>query len=234
MILFWRLVLAHVVADFPLQTDAVFALKTRKKWGVLLHGACFGLTCILFTTPFLKSAAVWSGLAFLWLSHIAIDKAKLVLIGRGQRDHLGYFLLDQALHIGAIALVGLFLNHVPRVTSLAADSAVSIGQFKLGVVYIISVWASPLFCFYTRAAFSPQNDDFKAQQPVLWRILGYVERGMLTAAVVQGGGLLFLVPVIFFPRIGLAFFTRKREFSLWELILGSVIAIAVGIWGRRC
>ena len=75
MALFWRLVLAHVAADFALQTDAVFRVKKRFSWGVLLHGAIFALTSILALSPYLGSFSLWVGLIFLWLFHVAVDKA---------------------------------------------------------------------------------------------------------------------------------------------------------------
>jgi len=232
MVLFWRLLLAHVIADFPLQTDAVFAIKKEKRWGVLLHGTIFGLVAILLAQPFLKSGTAWAGLIILWLLHIAIDKTKLIFVGGRRADHLAYFLLDQALHIGTISLVSLYLNRVLPVTTTVADSTADLYLIKLGIAYIVSVWASPLICYYVQAALSPRKIEFNAWQPVLWRMLGYVERGMLTAIMILGGKLFFLTPVAFLPRISLSVFANEKPFSLWELVLGSAIAISAGAWAR--
>jgi hypothetical protein len=228
MVLFWRLLLAHLIADFPLQTDAVFAIKKGRAWGLLLHSTLFGLTAILLAGPFLRIWAVWGSLVLLWLFHSAIDKAKLALVGSGRKDHLVYFLLDQVLHIGTVALVCLFLNRIPQVSAIAS----SIRPIKISIAYVVSVWVSPLFCFYARTAFSPQKIDFQRQQSVLWRTIGYVERLMMTAVAASGGRLFLILPLVLLPRIGLSIFTQQSKFSSWELILGSIIAFAAGLWVR--
>lgn len=232
MVLFWRLLLAHLIADFPLQTDAVFAVKKKKGWGVLLHGTLFGLVAILLVKPFLKMEAVWGGLLILWLFHIAIDKGKLILVGSGCRDHLAFFLLDQAFHIGSVVLVSQLLNRAPQVTAIATDLEANVLMVKLGIAYVVSVWASPLICFYVRTAVSSQRLGFKTQQPFSRRILGYLERLMLTAIVAVGGRLFFLSPLVFLPRVSFSFFADERTFSQWELVLGSIIAIIAGAWAR--
>jgi hypothetical protein len=232
MALFWRLLLAHLVADFPLQTDAVFSVKKEKGWGVLLHGTLFGLVAVLLARPFLRSGAVWGGLLILWLLHMVIDKAKLILIGRGREDHLAYFLLDQLLHIGFVGLISMVLSRTSHVASITAGPAADIRLIKLTIAYVVSIWASSLLCFYTQAAFSPQKMRFQAYQPFLWRLLGYVERGMLTAIVASGGKVFFLIPLAFLPRVGLSISEGQRNYPLWELALGSAIAIAAGLWAR--
>lgn len=232
MVLFWRLLLAHLMADFPLQTGAVFAVKKKKRWGVLLHGTLFGLVAVLLVKPFLRSGAVWGGLLILWLLHLIIDKAKLILIGRGRKDHVVYFLLDQVVHIGLVGLISLALSHNSHVASVAAGRAADIRLLKLATAYVVSIWASPLLCFYIQAAFSPQKMGFQIYQLTPWRMLGYVERGMLTAIVASGGKLFFLFPLAFLPRMGLSVFEGQRNYSPWELTLGSFIAIAAGLWAR--
>jgi len=244
MVLFWRLVLAHFAADFALQTDAVFRVKKRFSWGVLLHGAIFALTSILAVIPYLKSLPLWGGLIFLWLFHIAVDKAKLVLSSSRRRDHLGYFLFDQLLHLGAIGLVcGLFYRH-PLMALEPLESAVLIPRLQLGTVYIVAIWVSPLLSFYIRSAWlrwkGPRPSESNAGasptgavQPMLptglWRWMGYFERGCLVAVIAQGGRLLFIIPLILLPRTGLWISRKREEPILWELILGTVIALAMGL-----
>jgi hypothetical protein len=230
MALLWRLLLAHLIADFPLQTDSVFAVKKGRGWGVFLHGTIFGLVAILLAKPFLKMEAVWGGLFILWLSHIAIDKGKLILVGGGRNDHLAYFLLDQALHIGSVVLIGLLLNRIPEIKVIAQDLEAGVPLVKLGIAYVISVWGSPLICFYIHKAISSEKLEFTGEQSSLWRLMGYAERWMLTTIVAVGGRLFILSPFIFLPRLGFSLFASKRTFSRWEFVLGSVIAIIAGVW----
>jgi hypothetical protein len=230
MALLWRLLLAHLIADFPLQTDSVFAVKKEKGWGVFLHGTLFGLVAILLAKPFLKMEAVWGGLFILWLFHIAIDKGKLILVGGGRKDHLVYFLLDQALHIGSVILIGLLLNRIPRISVMAMNLEANVPLIKLGIAYVISVWGSPLICFYIHKTVSSEKLEFTTEQSSSWRMLGYAERWMLTTIVAVGGRLFLLSPLIFLPRVGFSLFADKRTFSRWEFVLGSIIAISAGVW----
>jgi hypothetical protein len=232
MVLLWRLLLAHVIADFPLQTDAVFAVKRDIKWGVFLHGTLFLLTALLLTGPYLRTPAVIGGLIFLWLFHVAVDKTKLALADRGLGDHLGYFLLDQALHIGAIVLICSFLNHHPGVTMTAPDSGAITARLKLGTAYTLSIWASPILVFYIRRLFASRQADLKIRPRGLWRILGYLERGSLTVVVIQAGRWPLLAPAVFLPRAALWAAGKLGHHSHWDVLLGSIAAIAAGLWIR--
>jgi hypothetical protein len=246
MVLFWRLVLAHVIADFPLQTDAVFLIKKRFPWGVLLHGILFALTSILVTGPYWNSLPVWGGLLFLWIFHLVVDRAKLRLIDSGHGDHLGYFLLDQAMHVGAIVLVCILLRGYSGVGDVDESSTTLVPQLKLGIAYIVAIWVSPLFSFYLRSAYVQfdtsrsqrtgsgsfqQVRRYPAQPSPLWRIMGYVERGGLVAVITAGGRLFLLIPLILLPRVGLWVIEGKQSVSLWELAVGSLAALSMGLWG---
>ena len=247
MALFWRLVLAHFAADFALQTDAVFRVKKRYSWGVLLHVAVFALASILAVIPYLNSFPLWSGLVFLWLFHVTVDKAKLALSASERRYHLGYFLLDQLLHVGAIGLVCLLLNGHLRTTPDARNSTVLIAQLKLGVAYIIAIWVSPLFSWYIRSdllrlrARRTQQIEQGVSLPAagrpqlptgLWRWMGYLERGCLVAVIAQGGRPMFLIPLVLLPRAGLWMVRGRKEDVLWELVLGTAMAAAMGLWAH--
>lgn len=245
MALFWRLVLAHFAADFALQTDDVFRVKKRFPWGVLLHGAIFALTSVLATIPYLRFLPLWGGLVFLWLFHVAVDKTKLVLSTSAHRDHLGYFLLDQLLHLGAIGLISALLSRHPGMALAAQRSADLIPALKLGVAYIIAIWVSPLLVLYIRSAWlrwqrgRPSATETGASRPAgepsalspgLWRWMGYAERGCLAAVIAQGGRLFLLIPLILLPRTGLWISGGRGRSALWELILGSAVALAMGLW----
>ncbi len=232
MVLFWRLLLAHLVADFPLQTDAVFAVKKETRWGVILHGTLFGLVAVLLARPFLAVRATWLCLIALWVFHTAVDRSKLILVGRGRADHVVYFLLDQMLHAGSIGLASFFLNRIPQVAVISQESVADVSLVQVGIAYVASVWLSPVISYYAHQAVSPEKVSFKFYQPPLWRMIGYIERGMLTASAAWGGYIFFLIPLVFLPRLVLSLHLKERQFSLWELFLGSGMALLAGVWIR--
>jgi len=54
MSLFYRLLLAHIIADFPLQTKQIFNIKMNTEWGVLLHSLIVLIFSVLLTFPYLE------------------------------------------------------------------------------------------------------------------------------------------------------------------------------------
>ena len=92
------LVLAHLVADFPLQTNWVYRLKVRSTAGLALHAA----THVVFTALIISDPLNdWLMLALIGLVHFTIDRQKLHWRGSA----LGGFLLDQAIHITSLVLI---------------------------------------------------------------------------------------------------------------------------------
>lgn len=93
------LLLGHLIADFPLQTDWVFRLKKRHIAGVALHAVIHvGATAMLIQHPLHN----WPILASLGLAHFVTDWLKLRFAGGPQAP--GY-VIDQGVHLGVILLV---------------------------------------------------------------------------------------------------------------------------------
>ncbi len=85
LVLAW-LTLAHLVADFVIQTDGVVAAKTAtgpRAWrGVLAHGAgvavCLIPVAVAFGLPGLQALAV------IVVAHVVIDRSKVVATHRAE------------------------------------------------------------------------------------------------------------------------------------------------------
>lgn len=115
--LFWSLVLAHLLADFPLQADFVFRQKQKGKYGVAFHVAMFVAVSILLLLPALRIASVVFLIAALGVAHFWIDETKLRLFRRIEVDNLWAFLADQALHFMSLVVgVWLFAKHTENVS----------------------------------------------------------------------------------------------------------------------
>lgn len=93
------LLAAHLVADFVLQTDWVIARK-RRWWGMALHILGVGVVTALAIGTFDPVV-----LAIIVGSHLVMDLIKTFLM----KDDVRSFLLDQAVHLAAIALAALLL-----------------------------------------------------------------------------------------------------------------------------
>lgn len=101
---FQLLLLAHVIGDFTLQTDSIFRLKQKSAWGVPLHVLICSLVNVALFYPLLDRLAIWLVILFIALVHFTLDRTKLFLALFHARDGLGYFFIDQALHL--LSLLG--------------------------------------------------------------------------------------------------------------------------------
>lgn len=104
--LFILLLLAHALSDFVFQTNFIFKLKVKNIWGVVLHASIFFLCAIILTMPLYEHSSNY----VLWLfmvtvSHIIIDKTKLIINRNIIQKEILYFFLDQFFHIAAISTI---------------------------------------------------------------------------------------------------------------------------------
>ncbi len=99
MTIFFTLLLGHLIADFPLQTNSVFQLKCRSSRGLVVHvGIHMLVTAILLMDPLRDGAA----LLMLGGAHYLIDWSKLRLATRYESPG---FLLDQLAHVAVLLVI---------------------------------------------------------------------------------------------------------------------------------
>jgi hypothetical protein len=134
MFLFLRLVLAHFLADFPLQPDTIYRLKTKNLWGQTLHATIFVACSIALGWPFLKTGAIWILFLFLGASHFVIDCLKVRYVDKGG-DKLWSFLVDQFLHLALIGVI--FLTDLKNL-SLSPKPSFFLGRLYANDLLILS------------------------------------------------------------------------------------------------
>src|SRR5882724_623622 len=112
MIIFWRLILAHFIADFTFQTNHIANWKRESKWGMAVHVLTHPVTYAVFTWPYLSLPWVqtpwfhldgWVCVGFLALLHWLEDEWRVWSIQEtGSPDSTKFFLWDQVVHITMI------------------------------------------------------------------------------------------------------------------------------------
>lgn len=112
MFLFLRLLLGHLIGDFPFQTDETYKRKIHGFGGQVFHAFVAGLTLLLLAWPYLLNIEVWYLVLLLTVLHVVFDWMKTNVINRCLPIFWA-FVLDQALHIGSLLLV-LFLDFSRR------------------------------------------------------------------------------------------------------------------------
>src|SRR5579859_7744602 len=108
MLIFWRLLLGHLLADFTFQFNAINAWKRRNIWGMLVHCAMHPFFYILLTWKNLGEIWVsvlgiqlsgWACVALITLLHFTEDQSRVGHIRKHRsRDNTIYFLVDQLIH----------------------------------------------------------------------------------------------------------------------------------------
>ena len=113
MTIFAALYLSHLIADFPLQTNRIYRLKTESNQGILLHVAIHLLVASILIENSLRN---WPVLLVLGIAHFLIDWTKLRYPGYRQTPS---FLLDQFAHLLTVLVLAVWRPDLTAVLPLS-------------------------------------------------------------------------------------------------------------------
>ena len=186
---FLAILLAHLLADFPLQTDAVVLGKRSRKLPYLEHGAIHWavLIALLF---FFSNTLLWSTAAQMLIAgyivfHLAVDVSKNWLVERKIfRDSTGLFLLDQAFHVAAVVALTWFFTrfHWSDVNAAVGWSdALQLHVLMVAVVYAAVIFGGGYLVRYLTRSLTLQLSGGEgrkyggtAQRGLVYRVAGTV------------------------------------------------------------
>ncbi|MCX7941693.1 MAG: DUF3307 domain-containing protein [Dictyoglomaceae bacterium] len=187
--MFWflRLWLAHLLADFPFQTNLIFKLKKRSFFGVVLHGSIFLICALFLSVPYLKYFSSILYILFVWIFHIYVDweKVKTSNLSKKQ-DNVWYFLLDQLIHFLSLTLVFFFPYNKypifwekPYLGRLWLRFYNSDYYVLLAIGYIIVVFAGTILTFYVRKSLNSKEDFILNGIPPFEKYIGGIFKSIL-------------------------------------------------------
>ena len=202
------LLLAHVVADFLLQTDAMVATKKRPGT-LLLHGIIVLATAQIA----LGRVDAWEPIA-LAAAHIAIDIVKAYALP----ERLASFLADQAAHLATIFAVAA-LTPTLYAGGLWADLAWLPGAMTLAAGLII---AAPAGGHAVALLVKPLAEAATEGLPNGGRLIGLLERGIIYLLIVVGqpAGIGFLIAA----KSVLRFEATKEDQGAGEYVIIGTLA----------
>jgi len=237
MFLFYRLLLAHLIGDFVLQTNKVFAFKSRSVWGVFFHASIIFLVSILLSWPYLSYPLMWAILFLIWISHFIADQAKVSITKKF--DNLGIFLLDQVLHIGITSVI--FLTGLSKIKlTISGDSFLPFLYNEDKIIlcligYIIATFGAAILIYYLKRSLLGEERAALDFSPTT-RQLGLVERFFITTFVILGGLYFFLIPVVFLSEVITSSKNTPEEQAdkiFYSSMISIAIAILIGLWLKR-
>jgi len=220
MFLFLRLILAHFIGDFVLQSDEVYEVKKEGLRGVCAHSAIVFLSFVVFSLPYLQYPATWLIIALAGITHIIQDEVKLRYVTI-KKLSFPAFVLDQILHVGMLSPILLcgFAYGEPQGTS----RLIEVYRNTSLIIFITGYIASMFMGAYLWESFKVSY--FRSPEPLKSFGIkhGMFERLIITTSFLKFPYLVFLlVPVLF------RLLAKKVSFS-WGFLFNLIYAGAIGI-----
>jgi len=210
MLLFKLLILAHFIADFPLQSARVYRLKKMYLAGQVPHALIYLVVMVIVSYPLVGNAAYWLFIGFLACTHLGIDLFKIqILDRRGRGGGVGMFLLDQGLHLSAISLV--FLTSLPGSSVIRGSALADLdahGVLSAGIAFLIATFAGVYFLDSIRTTFSRSATEGTVNG--FAKFYGIAERGAIFLLILAGGIFLALIPLVLILRLPAANYCGKQ------------------------
>ncbi len=224
MIVFIKLILAHLIGDFLLQSTSWVKAKEEKKLAayqlylhVLLHGVL--IMILIWDWNFLPWAAL---LVFV---HLVIDALKLIL--QKKENRTTYFIVDQALHILSIYLIFCWYTGQIEISgSLFTDANFMLATMVIFLTIPTSYLTSVLISRWTPHTEEETNDSLENAG----KYIGILERLFVFVFVISGHwepiGFLLAAKSIF--RFGDLKKPKDRKLTEYILI-GTLISFGIAI-----
>ena len=231
MEIFWRLILAHFLADFTLQANVINAWKRKSVWGMLVHAAMHPLVSFVLVWPFLARPWLsvgglalngWACLGIIFILHFLEDEWRVYTIHRYHTpDNTLYFLWDQVIHFAIIFL--LF-----PVMAGARGAWIPETWVILGILVVVVTHFSTVFIYFL------EKDLWKGPFPGFdEKYLGMAERLALALLCLMPGWWAPPAAVLWFGFMWYLRRSRKLDFSGFGLWIGSAISVLSGAAARR-
>ena len=184
------LILAHLLGDYLFQFDFLARWKSRSLWGVVAHGGIVTLTTVVCAS--LVDPGWWRYAALIGVTHTLIDVVRARLIrAKNTTWDMVYYLLDQVIHIGVIALT---VTLQPATVAGGHAVAPRILAFVIGYLMLLQpAWV--LLRFIVRGVWGPEAAPHlgigEKYEPM-------IERVLIASFVLAGQ--VALIPLVLLPR----------------------------------
>ena len=225
--LFWRLILAHLLTDFTFQTNFIASWKRKNVWGCIAHSSVFLIWGYVLCYGYLTDVWVsiggaviiqgWMAILLLTITHFFEDEWRVWTIQKlSSPDSFPFFLWDQFIHI---LLIFIF---APQNVSLYPEKWV-----LLLILFILTTHFSTIFIYYAEK-YIYGNSEIKS----IKKYVSMATRLLLGLSLLLPGKIALIFIVVFlFAEITFRFW-QKNNFSWINSIVGNCMAVFFGIIAR--
>jgi len=232
MFIFLRLLLAHLLADFALQTDYIYYLRVKFSWGVVFHSLVFAGLSVILLTPYLNEQRTWLLIAILWGSHTLLDKLKNNYIFSTGEDSIWWFLMDQVVHL--IIIIGgcLVMNSMQPMTLPPFYQGIYHSDlfFRYANGYVFTLFVPVALVYYIEKTWWGQERDVLYPSPYL-KYTGVFERLAVLSFLLAGKPYYFFVPLPllfswYLQRTG----EEQEDFLYPKIVLSLITCLLTAHW----
>ncbi|MFH1259832.1 MAG: DUF3307 domain-containing protein [Elusimicrobiota bacterium] len=228
MIIFWRLILAHLLADFTFQSNSIALWKRKNVWGGIIHSLIFIVSGLALCFPYLNEIWIsidglhfqgWFCLLLLGVFHFIEDEWRVYSIGRGSPDNLLFFLFDQIIHLSFIFILApqMIFDH----SGLILPEKI----IFLSIMFVLVTHFTTVFVYYIERIFRrPQEIDSFSHGKYYFM----AERIVLAGSFLLPGWWWLGFILLWLLRLGLFYWKKEYDFSWGDLIVGNIFAIIFG------
>ena len=232
MLVFWHLLLAHLLADFPLHTDYIYRKKiTHPFIGLSVHALVYLITLLVCCFPYLEMK--WftiAGITFngaetvflLALIHMASDFIDISdnhnLVGINSL----MFVCWQMLEIAVLFLVAPIIPQSGGASLLLQFIIILCGLII--TTYLIMVLTHLFIKDFSHKKNYPSFDE---------RYISMIYRGGLYMALMLPSNFAYVAAFVWVMCLFLVFSIKKVNFMSCKNIAGTILAICVAIWVRN-
>ncbi len=231
MLVFYLFLVAHLIADFPLQTFHLVDLKRKRVSGIIIHCVIITLTLALLLFPL--SLGEFLAVLTVGVAHFFIDKLSVLLHQKKPVGTLYLFVFDQALHFTSLGIIASFLlpslNSSQPIFSLLKNEKLLI--YLAG--YLLVTYAGAIFTFEAKRTFAPNSPDGNAclLLPSWGKYLAMIERAAIVTLIILSQYTFvgyFVLGIVIAAKIVFILRAKDRAETV-EFISNYLLAIITGI-----
>ena len=229
--IFWKILLAHLLTDFIFQPDSLAENKGKVRF-LLIHCLIFFLLANICLFPLFSYSSV-GAMGLLAVFHGVLDYLKNLLQKRKGQDSWLYFLEDQALHLLGIAAVFLALDktYYPWVVETVRRYWSNPSIFMVTAFFIFIIFGCSYFIgIVCRGFLDPLKKREKPGIEKAGHYLGMIERSLILTAVLIGR--IEFIGYIFAAKSIARYPEMKEETCFVEYyLIGTLTSISIAFFG---
>lgn len=233
MLIFWRLMLGHMLADFTLQSNFINAWKRRSHWGMLVHCGMHPAAYASLTWPYLGQGWIslpwlnlpgWACVLLIFFLHYAEDEWRVFTIFRySAPDSALFFVWDQIIHcVSIFVFVPVSVFSDLGMQGLIPEKWPVLGCLAVGVTHFCTV----VIYFIEKDLYGSDFPEFSEKYLLMAARLALALCFLLPGTWWAAPALLWAINVFYLRR------RRVIDYSWLSLGLGGGVSIAFGLLAR--